>query len=124
LEDKQTHGSIVTTDSDKRQLARYSITYNYEKNTHFKKHFPELLDRENLEKARQSSLQPVKGSPPPGGRPGLHIDRTIAGNTSDNKREQGGSKATNEKGSKREKNTLWVILIFSLLLAATLNQIL
>jgi hypothetical protein len=120
LEDKQTHGSIVTTDSDKRQLARYSITYNYEKNTHFKKHFPELLDRENLEKARLSSLQPVKGSP----RPGLHIDRTIVGNTSDNKGEQGGSKATNEKGSKREKNTLWLILIFSLLLAATLNQIL
>eukprot|EP01127_Copromyxa_protea_P019199 TRINITY_DN616_c0_g1_i2.p1 TRINITY_DN616_c0_g1~~TRINITY_DN616_c0_g1_i2.p1 ORF type:complete len:284 (-),score=48.67 TRINITY_DN616_c0_g1_i2:105-956(-) len=60
LEDKQTHGSIVTTDSDKRQLAAYSITYNYEKNLAFKKHFPELLSRKTLEEVRLKSIQPLQ----------------------------------------------------------------
>jgi len=47
LETKETHGSISTSEADKRKLARYSKTWNA-KNPLFKKHFPELTESSNI----------------------------------------------------------------------------
>eukprot|EP01123_Difflugia_compressa_P013636 TRINITY_DN6434_c0_g1_i1.p1 TRINITY_DN6434_c0_g1~~TRINITY_DN6434_c0_g1_i1.p1 ORF type:complete len:228 (+),score=27.64 TRINITY_DN6434_c0_g1_i1:74-685(+) len=45
LENKDTHGSISTSDADKRKFAKYSKTWN-NKNPTFRKHFPELITSE------------------------------------------------------------------------------
>eukprot|EP01126_Amoeba_proteus_P056156 TRINITY_DN7026_c0_g1_i1.p1 TRINITY_DN7026_c0_g1~~TRINITY_DN7026_c0_g1_i1.p1 ORF type:complete len:202 (+),score=52.34 TRINITY_DN7026_c0_g1_i1:840-1445(+) len=60
LENKQTHGSISTTDEQKKQLARYSLTYNFEKNSFFRKIFPELLDPKVMEVTRLAALDTQK----------------------------------------------------------------
>jgi ubiquitin-conjugating enzyme E2 J2 len=44
LENKDTHGSVSTTDSQKRKFAAYSKTWNLKNNSAFRKHFPELIE--------------------------------------------------------------------------------
>jgi len=58
LEDKQTHGSIVTTDYDKKKIAKLTMVYN-RKNPPFIANFPELIDPLSLEHIRTESLKPL-----------------------------------------------------------------
>lgn len=127
LEDEQTHGSIATTDREKRQLAGYSVQYNLEKNLLFRKHFPELLAPKQLEEARLKSLQPLKApSSPPPSPSQIRSDPLTDTNT---KTATPPTKSTTIPETKtKEKqggsNLPIFLLVLILLLAAFLNQIL
>jgi len=63
LEETQTHGSIVTTEHEKRKIAAATMQYN-RKNPVFTAHFPELLDQKNLEKVVLESYELSTNSRP------------------------------------------------------------
>jgi len=125
LEDKQTHGSIVTTDYEKKKIAKLTMTYN-KKNPPFIANFPELLDPEMLNKIRTESLKPI---PKPQSQEPLTLlkDSEIASDTesleSTNSNNQ--LQSTNTKAKEAEvKNASVVPLLFILfaLLIVFLNQ--
>jgi len=65
LENKETHGSIMTSDSQKRKFATYSKIFNA-KNPVFRQHYSELVDK-TLETSSMSEpvLEPTPTTAPP-----------------------------------------------------------
>jgi len=62
LENKETHGSIMTTDTQKRKVAAFSKKWNSQ-NPIFRKHFPDLVDQNTNTEPLSSTREPLPDTP-------------------------------------------------------------
>lgn len=121
----------MTTDRDKRQLAGYSVTYNYEKNPSFRKHFPELLDKEYLEEARKNSIQGVKKEPSQTNQATIlqplptPVSVPVSVPVPNSPQPVASAKPVRpEEKQGGDNSTAWLLLVTVLIIAAILNHIL